>query len=140
MRKSLYVILLVLVSILFVGCTASLPELRSEAVEGATELIDANPDIDDPEIVLEDDLIKFYFAQGEGLTVSQDRLRQLGIDYVKLLAGYVATDEIAGPSEDSYGQIYDYYDVEIIIEGERGEVLDTGIMKKGKHEIQWQGQ
>ena len=138
MRKSAYILLLVLLLILSVSCTAAPPEIPEEALQGSSELISANADIDDPEIIVEDDLITFYLVPAEGLDVSQDRLREVVVDYVKILAGYVATDEMPGPSEESYGGIYDYYDIEIIVEGERGAVLDKGTMAKGENQIQWQ--
>ena len=137
MRKFAYIFLLVLL-LLSVGCTAAPPEIPEEALQGSTELISANADIEDPEIIVEDDEITFYIVPAEGLDLSQDRLREVAMDYVKILAGYVATDEMSGPSEESYGGIYDYYDVEIIIEGERGAVQDKGSMAKGENQIQWQ--
>lgn len=136
MRKFAYIFLLVLL-LLSVGCTAAPPEIPEEALQGSTELISANADIEDPEIIVEDDEITFYIVPAEGFDVSLDRLREVAVDYVKLLGGYVATEEIPGPSEESYGGIYDYYDVEIIIEGERGTVLDKGTMEKDEKQIQW---
>ena len=98
------------------SCAKEPPEISEKAIQGS-KLISANADIEDAEIIVEDDEITFYIVPAEGLDVSLDRLREVAVDYVKLLGGYVATEEIPGPSEESYGGIYDYYDVEIIIEG-----------------------
>ena len=137
MRRFAYVFLLVLLLVLFVSCAKEPPEIPEKAIQGSTELISANADIEDAEIIVEDDEITFYIVPAEGFDVSLDRLREVAVDYVKLLGGYVATEEIPGPSEESYGGIYDYYDVEIIIEGERGTVLDKGTMEKDEKQIQW---
>ena len=56
---------------------------------------------------------------------------------------YLNTPPFAGESHyiGSFprdGEIYDYYNVEIIIEGEKGEVLDKGTMSRGEHEVKWQ--
>ncbi|MDD2446727.1 MAG: hypothetical protein PHY91_03430 [Tissierellia bacterium] len=138
MRKFACILLLVLLLVLFVSCTAAPPEIPEEALQGSTELISSNTDIEDPEIIVEDDMITFYLVPGQGLDVSEDRLREVGTDYLKILAGYVATEEMSGPSEESYGGIYDYYNVEIIIEGQRGAILHKGTMGKGENQIQWQ--
>ena len=58
---------------------------------------------------------------------------------MKIFAGYTANEEIAGPNGDSLGEIYDYYDVEIIFEGYR-TILERGAKSKGSSEIVWEGQ
>lgn len=140
MHRTKFILCLVSILLLTVGCTNTLApplEITEEALEGSSEIISTNPEIDDAEIMVEDGLLKFFIVPEEGQEISQERLRQLGEDYVRLLGGYAAGDEVTGPTEESYGGIYDFYDVEIIIEGERGTFLDRGTKAKGENEIQW---
>lgn len=139
MRKIKYILYLVVLLLVSVGCTkAAPPAIPEEALQGSSEIISANPEIEDPEIVVEEDVIKFYMVPAEGQKASQERLRALGEEYLKLLGGYVAGDEFTGPTDESYGGVYDFYDAEIIIEGERGAVLDRGTKAKGDNEIKWE--
>lgn len=119
------------------GCTAKRPEISEEALIGSAQLMEANQEIEDAEIIVEGNKIKFYLVPMEELDVPQERMRELGEDFLKFLGGYVANEELLGPSEDSYGQIFDYYDVEIVIEGHR-TVLDKGTMTKASNQLIWQ--
>ncbi len=138
MRKINFIVYLVIILSILAGCAGNRPEIPEEALTGSADLINANPEIEDPEIIVEDDTLKFYLVPAEGQEESEERLKQLGIDFVKLLGGYVSGDELAGPSDESYGDIYDYYNVEIIVEGERGAVLYKGTKAKGEAEVQWE--
>lgn len=138
MRKINFIVYLVIILSILVSCSPAPPEISEEALTGSAELINANPEIEDPEVIVEDDTLKFYIVPAEGQEVSEERLKELGLDFVKLLGGYVSGDEMAGPSDESYGEIYDYYDVEIIVEGERGAVLYRGTKVKGEAEVQWE--
>ncbi|WFA08526.1 hypothetical protein [Tissierella sp. Yu-01] len=138
MRKIKFIAYLAIIFSILVSCSPAPPKIPEEALTGSAELIDANPEIEEPEIIVEDDTLKFYLIPAEGQEESEERLKQLGVDFMKLLGGYVSSDEIAGPSDESYGEIYDYYNVEIIVEGERGAVLYRGIKAKGESEIQWE--
>jgi hypothetical protein len=137
-KRTLLIFIIVSTLILTVGCSKAPPEISDEALQGSTDIIKANPEIMDPEIVVEDDLIKFYMVPTEGEDASKERLRQIGVDYLKLLGGYVAGDELTAPTDESYGGLYDFYDVEIIFEGDRGTVIDRGTKAKGENEINWE--
>ena len=156
MRKEISVFLIIVLLIGLIGCnpakpetpgtpeapgtpvTPEIPGISEDALTGSAELINANPEIENPEIIVEDDALKFYMVPVEGQEASGERLKQLGIDFMKILAGYVANEELAGPSGESYGQLYDYYDAEIIVEGERGAVLYRGRKAKGETDIKWE--
>ena len=137
-KRTLLILIVVTTLIATVGCTKAPPEISDEALQGSTDIIKANPEIMDPEIVVEDDLLKFYMVPTEGEGASKERLRQIGVDYLKLLGGYVVGDELTAPTEESYGGLYDFYDVEIIFEGDRGTIIDRGTKAKGENEIKWE--
>lgn len=119
------------------GCTAKRPEISEEALIGSAQLMEANQEIEDAEVILDENKLKFYLLPSENLDVPKERIRELGEDFLKFLGGYVANEELLGPSEESYGQIYDYYDAEIVIEGYR-EILDIGTMTKASNKIVWE--
>lgn len=123
--------------IIITGCNANRPEIPEEALLGSAQLVETNQEIEEAEVILEENRIKFYLVPTEDTEVSQKRIRELAVDFLKFLGGYVANEDLSGPSDESYGQIYDYYDVEIVIEGFR-EVLDRATMKKGSNEIVWE--
>lgn len=137
MRKLSYIFCIAIVLVSFVGCTPKRPEISEQALVGSAQIIEGNAEIKDAEVVVEKGKIMLYIVPTDE-SVSKERLRELGIDFMKLLAGYTAGDELSGPTEESYGGIYDYYDVEVIVEGEHGSVVDKGTKDKGKSEIVWQ--
>lgn len=94
-------------------------------------------EIEDAEVIVDENKLKFYLVPSEDLDITQERMRELGEDFLKFLGGYVANEDLLGPSEESYGQIYDYYDVEIVIEGYR-TILDKGTMKKATNQLIWE--
>lgn len=137
MKKILYILCSVLVLASLAGCTSKRPEISEEALVGSAQIIESNAEIDDAEVIVEKNKIKLYIAPLD-VSASDERLRELGVDFMKILGGYTAGDELEAPTEESYGELYDYYDAEIIIEGEHGAVLDKATKAKGKNEIIWQ--
>ncbi|MBC8587525.1 hypothetical protein [Paratissierella segnis] len=136
MKKILYILCVTLALVSLAGCT-SRPEISEEALGGSAQILESNVEVDDAEIIVEKNKIMFYIAPLD-VSSSDERLRELGVDFVKVLGGYTAGEELEAPTEEYYGELYDYYDVEIIIEGEHGAVLDKATKAKGKNEIVWQ--
>ncbi len=141
MKRLLLVLCIIILTISSAACNANntkpKPEISEETLTGSASIIERYAEIKDPEVIVEDDTIYFYIRPS-GEEVSKEKLRQIGIDFMKALAGYTVDDDLKGPTEESYGEIYDYYNVEIIVEGERGTVLDKGTMSSGENEIKWQ--
>ncbi len=137
MRKLLYIFCIVIVLVLFVGCTSKRPEISEQALAGSAQIIKGNGEVKDTEVIVDESTIKFYMVPTDE-SVSKERLRELGLDFIKVLAGYTVNEELSGPTEESYGEIYDYYNIEIIVEGEHGAVLDKATKAKGKNEVIWQ--
>ena len=135
-KKRIIILCAALILIIITACNLNRPEIPEEALLGSAQLMEANQEIEDAEVILDENKLKFYLVPSENLDIPQERIRELGEDFLKFLGGYVANEELLGPSEESYGQIYDYYDVEIIVEESR-EILDRGIMEKGSNEVVW---
>lgn len=136
-KKRIIILCATLILIIITACIVNRPEISEEALTGSAELMEGNQEIEEAEIILEENKLKFYMVPTEDMEVSQERLRELGADFLRFLGGYVANEELLGPSEESYGGIYDFYDAEIIVEGFR-EVLDKGTMKKASNKIIWE--
>ena len=135
MRK-LLILYIVVIIILSVGCTVNRPEINDESLKGSAQIMESNEEIEEAEVIIEKDEINFYIVPSND-QVPRERLRELSANFLKVLSGYTASEDLLGPSDESFGEIYDYYDVEIIIEGYR-EVLDKGNKDKGDPEIQWE--
>lgn len=139
MNRKLLITIILVMCIFIISCSTTAPPVISEeALSGSTELILTNPQIEDAEVIVENDKLKFYIVKNKEIDMSQDELRKLGEDYVRLLGGYTANDEIKGPTGESYGEIYEFYDLEIYIEGERGALIGKGIKTKNENNIKWE--
>lgn len=137
MKKLHYVIFIAMLLILMVACTPKMPVISDESLTGSAQIIEGFTEIEEAEVIVEEGKINFYMVPKDE-EVTKERLRELGSDFLKILSGYTQGDDLEGPTEDSYGGIYDYYDAEIIVEGYRGAILERGIKDKGKNEINWQ--
>ena len=135
-KKRIIILCAALILIIITACNLNRPEIPEEALLGSAQLMEANQEIEDAEVILDENKLKFYLVPSENLDIPQERIRELGEDFLKFLGGYVANEELLGPSEDSFGEIYDYYDVEIVIEGYR-EIPDKGTMKKASNQLTW---
>ena len=135
-KKRIIILCAALILIIITACNLNRPEIPEKALLGSAQLMEANQEIEDAEVIIDENKLKFYLLPSDDLDIPQKRMRELGEDFLKFLGGYVANEELLGLSENSYGQIYDYYDVEIVIEGYR-TILDKGIMKKASNQLTW---
>ena len=140
MKKILIITIISLLLIITSSCTpAEPPEIQENWLTVSAEVLKMNIEVDDAEIIRDGGKLSFYIVPSGEREVSIDRMRELGIDFLKIFAGYAVDGDIAGPTDDSLGEIYDYYDVEIIVEGPT-TVLEKGTKARGSKEIIWEGQ
>jgi len=165
MKKLLLVLCISILIVLSVGCSSNAPEvspednqkgsqevspekkpevnqgdssqISEESLTGSAKVVEMYGEIENAEVTIENNKISFYLTPTDQ-EISKERLRELSIIFLKALSGYTVNDGLQGPTDESYGQIYDYYDVEMIVEGDRGEVLYTGTKANGENEIKWQ--
>lgn len=137
MRKFVLLLCIIMTMVLNSSCTSKRPEISEEALTEGAEAIEMYDEIKDAEVMVENNKIYFYILP-ESEDVPKERLRELSILFLKALSGYTVNEELKGPTDKSYGEIYDYYNVEITVEGYRGAVIDKGIKDKGQNEVKWQ--
>ncbi len=159
MKKLLFPLCIILMLTLSIGCSrnenpdnttpdnnvapdnnvtpGNAPQIEEEALTGSAGIIEKYEEIEYAEAYIENNKLVLYLIPANK-DVSKEKLREIGISFLKALSGYTVNEGLTGPSEESYGEIYDYYDVEILIEGENGTIIDKGIKPKKENEVKWQ--
>jgi len=112
-------------------------QIPEQALNGSARIVEMYGEIEDAETIVEDNKITFYLVTGSQ-EVSKERLKELSILFIKALSGYTVDYGLQGPSDESYGEIYDYNDAKIMVKNKKDEVIYTGTKAKGKNEIKWQ--
>lgn len=113
------------------------PQIKEEAFTGSASIIEKYEEIKYAEAYIENNKLTLYLIRANK-DVSKEKLREIGISFLKALSGYTVNEGLKGPSDESYGEIYNYYDVEILIEGENGTIIDKGTKSKKENEVKWQ--
>lgn len=139
MKKILAIFFVCIIVVTSSSCSVNRPDISEEWLIGSAQVMEMNSEIEDAEVMVEEGKLSFYMVPNDEIEVPIERIRELGVDFLKIFAGYTVNEEITGPNEDSLGEIYEYYDVEIIVEGYR-TILERGTKSKGNNEIVWEGQ
>lgn len=137
MKKLLIILCIIMFIISSISCSPKKPEISEEALAGSAQLIENYGEIDYAEAFIENNKLILYLIPVNE-KVPKERVREIGALFLKALSGYTVNEGIKGPTDESYGEIYDYYDVEILVEGENRTITDKGTKRKGKNEIKWQ--
>ena len=137
MRKFLSVLCIMMLIVLCVSCSPSKPEISEEALTGSAHIIQKYEEIDYAEAYIEKNKLILYLMPVNE-EVPKERVREIGIHFLKALSGSTVNDGLKGPSDESYGEIYDYYNTEILVEGKDGTIIDKGTKSKKENEVKWQ--
>jgi len=137
MKKLLLILCVVMLIIPSVSCSPKRPEISEHALTGSAQLIENYGEIEYAEAFIEKNKLILYLIPVNE-EVPKERVREIGTLFLKALSGYTVNEGLKGPTDESYGEIYDYYNVEILVEGENGTIIDKGTKSKGKNEIKWQ--
>ncbi|QUH19164.1 hypothetical protein [Alkaliphilus sp. B6464] len=137
MKKLLLTLCVVMLIISSVRCSPKRPEISEETLTGSAQLIENYGEIDYAEAFIEKNKLILYLIPVNE-EVPKERVREIGVLFLKALSGYTVNEGLKGPTDESYGEIYDYYNTEILVEGENGTIIDKGTKSKGKNEVKWQ--
>ncbi len=117
--------------------TGKPPNITEEAFTGSASIIERYEEIKYAEAYIKNNKLNLYLIP-VNRNIPKERVREIGVFFLKTLSGYTVDVGLKGPSDESYGEIYDYYDVEILIEGEDGTIIDKGTKEKRQNQIKWQ--
>ena len=141
-KQIVYIGLIFLLTIVLMGCSSEkekvLPKISDEAIEMAKDQIksdfvgDTSIKIDDDEIIL-------------GIIVSpsanEDFSKDVGERFARLLASFVSATnkdvDLKSPTNESLGEIYDYYDLHIIVGTGPENVIVHGAKSSGSRVLVW---
>ncbi|MBU5676510.1 hypothetical protein KQI88_08780 [Alkaliphilus sp. MSJ-5] len=153
MKKLLFLLCIILFLAFGIGCVRNenpdnvvpdnnvvpgkTPNITEETLTGSASIIEKYKEIEYAEAYVENNKLILYLIP-INKDVPKERVREIGISFLKALSGYTVNEGLKGPTDESYGEIYDYYNVEILVEGENGTIIDKGTKSKGKNEIKWQ--
>lgn len=137
MKKLLIALCIIMVIIPSVSCSPNRPEISEEALTGSANVIEKYEEIEYAEAYIEKNKLILYLIPINE-EVSKERVREIGISFLKALSGYTVDEGLKGPSDESYGEIYDYYNTEILVEGKNGTIIDKGTKSKKENEVKWQ--
>ena len=137
MKKLIIILCIIMFVIPSVSCSPNRPEISEEVLTGSAQIIENYGEIEYAEAFMEKNKVILYLIPVNE-EVPKERVREIGVLFLKALSGYTVSEGLEGPTDESYGEIYDYYNVEIQVEGENGTIIDKGTKRKGNNEIKWQ--
>jgi len=108
-------------------------------IEIATKELLKNTDVKAAEIIPQDNTLGIALIIAPG--TDKSRAEELAEIYVTALSGAASAtyDELKAPSEDSLGELYDYYDLVISVgtTTKPEDMIAKGTLKKGASSIYW---
>lgn len=105
-----------------------MPKISSKHIEESIKIIKNEIEVEDANIIVSENTISFALLLLPSTDAS--KAKDLGEEFIEILAHRVSGDEdIAAPSFDSHGELYDYYSIIIAA----GDSTDKAIAKGKKN-------
>lgn len=141
-KQIIYIGLIFLLTIALMGCNSEeekvLPKISDEAVEMAKDQIKSDF-VKDASIQIDDD--KIILAIIVSPSVNEEFSKDVGERFARLLATFTSVTnkdvDLKGPSNESLGEIYDYYDLQIIVGSGPENVIVHGAKSSGSRVLVW---
>jgi len=115
-----------------------LPKISQEAIQMATDQIMQAEYVKDAAAGVKDKTISMVVIVSP---LVSHRAKDIGDNFVRLLGTFTAVfdDDLESPTKDSYGSIYDYYDVLISVRTGAGEdnIVEMGAKASIASSIRW---
>jgi len=141
-KKIVYVGLIFLLTIILMGCSSEkekvLPKISDEAIEMAKDQIKGDF-VGDTSIQIDDDKIILTIIVSP--SANEDFSKDVGERFARLLASFTSVTnkdvDLEGPTNESLGEIYDYYDLQIIVGSGPENVIVRGAKSSGSRVLVW---
>lgn len=144
MKKLTVILLVILFSVLTImttGCGGGekkvLPEISQEAIQMAIDQIVQSEYVKDAAVTIKDKTISLAVITSP--LVSENYAKDVGESFVRLFGSFTAvTDsELEAPTNDSYGGIYEYYNLLIYVGTGTDNIIVSGAKVTGARHISW---
>ena len=134
-------VLFFVLTIMTTGCGGGekkvLPEISQEAIQMAIDQIVQSEYVKDAAVTIKDRTISLAVVTSP--LVSKNYAKDVGESFVRLFGSFTAvTDsELEAPTNDSYGGIYEYYDLLICVGTGTDNIIVSGAKVTGAKYISW---
>lgn len=127
---------LIISLLLLAGCTKR-PEITSSMIDYAVDLTCAYDHVQEAAISVKGGDISMAVVVSYSASVDYARGQAEGLVRGFGSAASIYNKELAGPTKDSYGEIYKTYDVLIKVVRPDGSALLTGAKSRNANNIKW---
>ena len=140
-RKCFFVILFLILAIFLSGCSGGekkvLPKISQEAIQMAIDQIVQFEYVKDAAVTIKDKTISLAVVTSP--LVSKNYAKDVGENFVRLFGTFtaVADNDLEAPTNDSYGGIYEYYDLLICVGTGADNIIVSGAKVTGAKRISW---
>lgn len=137
MKKIILWIVVVLNSLLLIGCTGSRPEVTQAMVDHAVRVITGYDNVIDAAVVVDGGKLSLAIIVPHATTV--DRARQLGDNFVRSLgsAASIHNKDLTGPAKDSYGSLFKSYDLKVTVATPNEKIIASAAKVKSSSVLTW---
>lgn len=140
--KKLRICILVILALLLLGCGSKtaitkLPDITDPMVDYAVDLIMEYRGVRDAAVSIKENTI--YMVIIADYSTSKEYAKDLGDSFIRTLGSKAAMDNkgLSGPSKDSFGSLYDYYDVQVQVAGPDQKAIALGVKSRNGKNIRW---
>ena len=140
-RKYFLVVLVLILAILLSGCSGGekkvFPNISQEAIQMAIDQIVQFEYVKDAAVTIKDKTISLAVVTSP--LVSKNYAKDVGENFVRLFGTFtaVADNDLEAPTNDSYGGIYEYYDLLICVGTGADNIIVSGAKVTGAKRISW---
>ena len=118
-----------------------MPEISEDAIEYAYDVILAYDDVKDAHVTVEEDDQAISLAIQVGAAMNEELAKELADSFVRALSTgvsiYSENAELNSPSGDDLGELYDYYNLLVVVGSSPEHTIIQGAKVKTAKNITW---
>lgn len=111
------------------------PEIPEKYLESAAKSAQKHPASDTALITVENGQISVFLVVKAG--TSQESIAGISEEMIKTLGGLMTSENLKGPTENSLGELYDFYSAEIQVTDTLQQAVNEGSVARSAADIIW---
>jgi len=111
------------------------PEIPEKYLESAAKSAEKHPASDNALITVENGQILISLVVKAG--ASQESIDAISEEMIRTLGGLMITENLKGPTDESLGELYDFYSVGIQVTDTLEQAVNEGSVSRSASEIKW---
>lgn len=111
------------------------PEILDKYLDAAAKAAEKNPASEIADVLYENGIVTMNLVVKPG--TSQDVIGTIAEDMIRTLGGLMTSEGLKGPTKESYGELYTFYSVEIIVADSMEQPVTNGALAKNTNKISW---